>query len=229
MDKYNDKQKFLESKNEKQIRKYQPITFFKDISIKLSLCNHRNDNNIEDNLEQYLLESSCIVGSSTGTITNKLSKILKNIPYGTMILFNKANHNYDYGYCKYMKKQASKIKTLMCDQYRVTYDDNEEWLDYSFVNIPFSEKDLSLRWTETIDNFLILGDVDIKNINGKITKKFIPKRVWFGYLNKNYKGLSQNGLLIDNNLIAETYMNHWISMLSISEPIEYSYNFCCFC
>jgi len=213
----------------------RPLTFIEKIGAKLSFYNYNSNNNIERNLEEYLLEAESVVGCSTTTIRNTLIKKLHSIPYGVMILLDKKNDefNYEYEYVRRMNKISKKMKSLECTQYHITHDnyndeDSDEWRNYSFANLSISEKDLSLRWTKTSDNFLILGNVDIKRVDGRRIKKFIPRQVWIGNLGKNQSGIPQHGLLIDNSKIAEAYMNHWNSMFLTSETIEYADVGCCF-
>jgi hypothetical protein len=222
---------FLLRRDKKKLaRRYNFPIIIPDISLKLSCLNSSNNNNIVDNLLEYLSESQCVVGSCTTRISPQLRKILQYMPYGVMILFDKYTTR---DYCNSMKKISSKIKTINCTQYTVTYensdsdDDYNEWVDSSYVDIPVSTNDDSFRWTDTIDNFLILGDVDVKKVNGTNIKRFVPKRIWIGYLKKFSGSVAQSSFMIDNQKLAEEYMNHWNSMLLMSESIEYESK-CCF-
>lgn len=228
----HDKKLLLNPKNKNHHKKRDRAISFDNIGIKLSFFNQGSNNNIEDDLQNYLLQSQCVVGSCTTTLPKKLATTLEFVPYGAMILFNKANHDYDYKYCKFMNKRAFNIKTLMCKQYGISYDSSEsddDWVDCAYVNIDVSSKDLPLRWADTIDNFLIFGSVDTRKVGEKISHRFIPQSVWVGLFKKNYKNLAQNGFFINDNRIAEAYMNHWNSMFVMSEPIKYCGGscFCC--
>lgn len=185
-------------------------------NIEISNNNHNNNININQLLKSYLSEYESVVGCSSTLFPSALVKSFQDMPYGTMILFNKSTNNHNAKYCSYMNKLSCTIKAFNCSKYAIS--DNEEY--YSYIDIETSANDKSMRWTNTADNFLILGDISKKKINKVMVKRFIPKAVLIGRL--KYNGAPQNYTLIRNCQIAETYMNHWNTMFLVSEPIKFT-------